>query len=345
MQIKDGHFPDGALAQACPLGRLEMTHSGKVETFRLAAVAVVDDQASGQPAILIRRATAEGAEISIFVRLAPELNAVDVSYRGEQLPRTDSRLHAALHTDLGTALPEYELIHDHPFGLSTIDPQGEYWRKYPTGDWMTSPQEYEKVHNPFTALQLLDFSAGDRGLLFVHDGSQALWREGATVKHVLTMYDAWDEDYYVDTINVNVRIVPHGPLTHARRWKIAQEFVRPPYVAVGAGEGGELPPAFAGLWCDAEHVAVTACYRETPDAGAGLEDYASAAIAYPYVVRLVEWNGQPGPVRIAFPGEIAAAYRTESLGRAAGDLAGGTGSIAHWGSHRVECRDAAGAPV
>ena len=314
VQIKDAHFPDGALAQACPLGRLEMTHSGTVETFRLAAVAVVDDQASGQPAILIRRATADGAEISILVRLAPELDAVDVSYRGEHLPRTDSRLHAALHTDLGTALPEYELIHDHPFGLSTIDPQGEYWRKYPTGDWMTSPQEYEKVHNPFTALQLLDFAAEDRGLLFVHDGSQAFWREGATIKHVLTMYDAWDEDYYVDTININVRIVPHGPLTHALRWKIAQEFVRPPYAAVGAGEGGELPPAFAGLWCDAEHVAVTACYRETPDAGAGLEDYASAAIEYPYVVRLVEWNGQSGPVCITFPGEIAAAYRTNLLG-------------------------------
>jgi alpha-mannosidase len=215
---------------------------------------------------------------------------------------------------LGTALPEYELIHDHPFGLSTIDPHGEYWRKYPTGDWMTSPQEYEKVHNPFTALQLLDFSAKDRGLLFLHDGSQALWREGSTIKHVLTMYDAWDEDYYVDTIAINVRIVPHGRLTHARRWKLAQEFVRPPYVAVGEGEAGELPPAFAGLWCDAEHVAVTACYRETPDAGTGLDDYAGAAIDYPTVVRLVEWNGQSGPVRVAFPGEIAAVHRTNLLG-------------------------------
>ena len=90
--------------------------------------------------------------------------------------------------------------------------------------------------------------------------------------------------------------------------------MRPPYAAVGEGEGGELPPQFAGLWCDAEHVAVTAYYRETPEAGAGLDDYAGAAIAYPTVVRLVEWNGQSGPVRIAFPGEIAAAYRTNLLG-------------------------------
>ncbi len=294
VQIQDAHFPEGALSPACPLGTLEMTCSDKVETFGQAAVAVVEDETSGQPALMIRRATAEGAEIAILVRLAAELDAVDVSYRGEHLPRTDSRLHAALHTDLGTALPEYQLIHDHPYGLSAIDPQGEYWRKYPTGDWMTSPQVYEKVHNPFTALQLLDFAGEERGLLFVHDGSQALWREGTVIKHVLTMYDAWDEDYYVDKIDINVRIVPHGRLTHAARWKIAQEFVRPPYVAVGEGAAGELPPAFAGLWCDAEHVAVTACYRETPEAGAGLDAYAGAAIEYPTVVRLVEWNGQVG---------------------------------------------------
>ena len=161
MQIQDAHFPDGALSQACPLGRLEMTREREGrDVFAWLPSPSSTIEASGQPALLIRRATDEGAEISIFVRLAAELDAVDVSYRGEHLPRTDSRLHAALHTNLGTALPEYELIHDHPFGLSTIDPQGEYWRKYPTGDWMTSPQVYEKVHNPFTALQLLDFCRG-----------------------------------------------------------------------------------------------------------------------------------------------------------------------------------------
>jgi alpha-mannosidase len=314
VQIKDAHFPGGALAATCPLGQLEMTRNGELQTFDRSAVAVLDDAAHGQPGILIRRATQDGAEISIFVRLAPELDAVDVSYRGERLPRTDSRLHAALRTTLGAALEQVELIHDHPYGVSSIEPQGEYWRKYPTGDWMTSPQEYEKVHNPFTALQFLDFSAGERGLLFLHDGSQAFWKEGSAVKQVLTMYDAWDEDYFVDSIDVNMRIVPHGRLTHALRWKLAQEFVRPPYTAVGRGDAGDLPATFAALWCDAEHVAVTACYRETPEAGAGLGDYAGADIAYPTIVRLVEWNGQEGTVRLAFPGEIAAAYRTNLMG-------------------------------
>ena len=88
VQIQDSHFPEGALSPACPLCQLEMTRGEKVETFSEAAVDVVADEASGQPALLIRRATEEGAEISIFVRLAAELEAIDVSYRGEHLPRT-----------------------------------------------------------------------------------------------------------------------------------------------------------------------------------------------------------------------------------------------------------------
>ena len=158
---------------------------------------------------------------------------------------------------------------------------------------MTSPQVYEKVHNPFTALQLLDFDDGERGVLFLHDGSQGMWRDGDCVQHILSMYDAWDEDYFVGSLDVNVRIVPHGPLAHADRWKMAQDFVRPLLAAASDQPGGDLPPVFAGLWCDADNVAVTAYYRETEESGAHLEDYAGRGIGYPYVVRLVEWNGQP----------------------------------------------------
>ncbi len=262
------------------------------------------------------------------MQLAPELDAVDVRYRGEGLPRTDSRLHGSLHTDLGAALDAYTLIHDHPYGVSAIAPRGDYWRKYPTGDWMTSPQVYEQVHRPFTALQLLDFAAQDpaaangRGLLFLHDGSQAFWQEDSgVVKQVLTMYDAWDEDYYVDRIDIAMRVVPHGPLTHAARRQLAQEFVRPVAAAAGVGEGGELPRVFAPLWCAAPNVTVAALYRETPEAGAGLDRYAGAGVGCPYVVRLVEWNGQGGPVQVAFPGAIAGAWRTNLLGEVVEPLA------------------------
>lgn len=313
-QITSKEFPDGLLRADCPLALLEMTCHDVVETFALATVEVTEDPATRQPTITIRRVTQEGATLTILVRLAPHLDAVDVSYRATDLPRTDSRMHSALHTTLGVALPSFQLIHDHPFGVSPIRAEGEYWRKYPTGDWMTSPQVYEKVHNPFTAQQLLDFDDGERGVLFLHDGSQGMWRDEDRVQHILTMYDAWDEDYFVGSLDVNVRIVPHGPLAHADRWKMAQAFVRPLATAASDQLGGDLPLAFAGLWCDAENVAVVAYYRETEDSGVHLEEYAGRGVDYAYVVRLVEWNGQPVHARLAFPGNIAAAYRTNLMG-------------------------------
>ena len=101
---------------------------------------------------------------------------------------------------------------------------------------------------------------------------------------------------------------------HAERWRLAQEFVRPAAAAVGRGEGDDLPATFAPLWCEASNATVTALYRETPESGADLESYAAVGVAYPYVVRLVEWNGQAGPVQVAFPGEIGGAWRTNLLG-------------------------------
>lgn len=314
VQIVSNDFPEGVLSPDCPLAQLEMTRKEQVERFDLAEIAIEQDAATSQPMVVVRRATAQGAQLTVFVRIAPHLDAVDLSYRADDLPRTDSRMHAALHTTLGVALPSFQLIHDHPFGLSTIRAEGEYWRKYPTGDWMTSPQVYEKVHNPFTALQLLDFDGGERGLLYLHDGSQGMWREGDKVQNILTMYDAWDEEYFVSTLDINVRIIPHGPLTHAERWKQAQAFLRPLRVAIGSAQDGRLPPQFAGLWCESEHVAVVAYYRETEEAGAKLEDYAGTGMVYPYIVRLVELNGQSETVKIAFPGEIAAAFQTNLMG-------------------------------
>lgn len=241
-QITSTEFPDGLLRADCPLACLEMTRHGAVETFALAAVEVTEDPATRQPMVTIRRVTQESATLTILVRLVPHLDAVDVSYQATDLPRTDSRMHSALHTTLGVALPAFQLIHDHPFGVSPVRAEGEYWRKYPTGDWMTSPQVYEKVHNPFTALQLLDFDDGERGVLFLHDGSQRMWRDGDCVQHILTMYDAWDEEYFVGSLHVNVRIVPHGPLAHADRWKTAQAFVRPLATAASDQHRADLPP-------------------------------------------------------------------------------------------------------
>ncbi|MGE5603575.1 MAG: glycosyl hydrolase-related protein [Nitrososphaerales archaeon] len=311
-QIGAPVFPDGVLRPECPLAGIAMRRAGEDEGFPQAEVTAAGTEAA--PAIEIRRHGREGAELLVTVTLAETLDAVDVHYCAEGLPRPDGGVAAALRTTIGINLPAARLIHDHPYGVSEIQARGKYVRKYPTGDWMTSPQVYEEVHGPFTALQLLDLCDGDRGLLYLHDGNQAFLRDGEAVQHILTMYDPWDEDYFVDRVDVHVRLSPHGPLNHAERWCLAQEFTRPAFLASAPEAGGDLPEKGGWFVCDAPGVAMTALYREAESAGQGFEGYAGEGIGFPYVVRLVELNGEPATARLTVPGPVAAAYRTNLLG-------------------------------
>src|SRR5262249_33817195 len=156
-------FPQGALRADCALAALEMTHGGQVERFEQVAV-TLRRETSG-PEILIHRrrhgSTEAQADLAIRIRIAQELDAVDISYTAFQLPRPDGGMHTALQTAIAVDLPTSRLIHDHPYGVSEVRGEGTYLRKYPTGDWMTSPQVFEEVRNPFTALQLLDFDDGE----------------------------------------------------------------------------------------------------------------------------------------------------------------------------------------
>jgi alpha-mannosidase len=185
---------------------------------------------------------------------------------------------------------------------------------------MTSPQWFETVENPFTALQFADLSDGQRGLLVLHDGSQAMLRDGEQVQHLLTLYDPWDEDYFVSDLDVRVRLIPHGFISHAERWRLAQEFTRPVLVTQAKESGGDLPARSCLLFCDAPNVLATALYRETEEAGRGLSDYAGAGLGYPFVLRLVEFDGAATTARLCFSTAVAAAWRTNLLGEIAHPL-------------------------
>jgi alpha-mannosidase len=225
-----------------------------------------------------------------------------------------------LTTRLAIDLPGARLIHDHPYGLSEIRAERDHVRKYPTGDWMTTPQVFETIDRPFTSLQLLDVDDGRRGLLVLHDGSQAMHREDeASVRHVLSMHDPWDEDYFVAALHARVRLVPHARLENATRWRLAQEFTRPALVrpAGGAQVAGaaSLLETFSAVGVAGDGVFVTAFYREDSSSGAQLENYAGHGIAHPYIVRLVEFNGRDTVARLTVPGPVAAAFRTNLLGQ------------------------------
>jgi alpha-mannosidase len=323
-QIASAEFPNGALRADCPLAAIEMTRAGTIERFAEVEVRLAYDAAQLQIHIQrrCRGSSASQADLLIRIDIAQELDAVDISYASPRLPRPDGRMHAALHTTISVDLPAFRLIHDHPYGVSEIRAEGTYLRKYPTGDWMTSPQVFEEVRNPFTALQFLDFDDGVRGLLYLHDGSQAMLRDGDHVHNILSMYDPWDEDDFGAQLDARVRLVPHGALTHAQRWRLAQEFTRPALIEPGerfsdtssARSAADLPALFGPIWCDAPNVVVGAFYRESEAAGARLGNYAGAGMAYPYVLRLVELEGQATTAQVRVVGPVAAAYRANLLG-------------------------------
>lgn len=319
-QITSVDFPNGLLHDHAPLIRLEMTRSGEVDAFD----AAVDVQISSK-AISITRSGRDRGQITVGISLAPELDAIDVNYYAEGLPRPDARMHAALQTTMALNLPNARLIHDTPYAVSEIQAMDKkYLRKYPTGEWMTSPQVFEEVINPFTAYSMLDLDDGERGLLYLHNGSQAFFRvpgESLSVKNILSMYDAWDEDYFVDTLDARFRLVPHGKLDHTARWKLAQEFRRPALLAKSEKSGGDLPAHFSPLMCDAPNVAITAFYRETEESGSGLENYAGQGMGIGFVVRLVELNGTITTATLRLPGKLGTAYRTNLMGEISEPLA------------------------
>jgi alpha-mannosidase len=330
-QIRSANFPEGALPEGAFLADLSFTRQNQVDRFTGAQVSLQGE--ADQPAIQIVRLGRDGARVVTTIRLAPDLEAVDIHYQAENLPRPDPRLAAALQTTLTANLKDLTLTHDHPYGVSDIRAQGSYLRKYPTGDWMTSPQVFETIENPFTALQFLDLHDEERGLLCLHDGSQAYLRRNGSVIQILSMYDAWDEDYFVNSLEARVRIVPHGVLSNGQRWRLAQEFTRPVLrVSCGqkikhlpplcAGPGGELPEVFGGPTCEAPNVVITAFYREMEEAGRDLGAYAGQGLAYPYILRLVELDGKETLARVRVPGRTAAIFLTDLLGRPARAIPG-----------------------
>lgn len=236
-----------------------------------------------------------------------EINIDEPPDLDEIFPKIDGGLNAALQAEfkLGKAL---RIIADQPYGVAEIDPQGSYRKKYPTGDWMTSPQWFETVERPFQALTFVDLVADDgSGLLVLHDGSQQWFADEDGVRVILTAYDPWDEDRYDLTGECRFRLIPHQGLTHAQRWRLAQEFTAPPVYVTGEGTIPVQP--FSLVACDAPGVAITAVYRETE-----AFDREGEKLAYPTFVRLVELSGKESHVNLTFGATVDSAWRTNLLG-------------------------------
>lgn len=325
-QITSAAFPDGVLDQ--PLLLFEMTANG--EPDRLARM--LHDASAYVDKINLVRYSVSGAPLSVEVRLHPTLDALDLSISGSSGLRPDNGVAAALKTAFKFRIPDGRLIHDHPYGVSETHVQATYKRKYPTGEWMTSPQVFEDVENPFTSTSLLDFTNEERGVLLLHDHSPAFLRHDSAdgvlhVSNLLNMYDAWDEDYFQGEFTKRFRLLLHGKIDHVERWQRAQEFRRPVMTDLNADtrrhqpilEGQiagkpALPPVFSPVTCASDSVLVTAFYRESDVIGRDLPHYAGRGMGFPTIVRLVEFNGADAAVLLRVAGSVGAAYKTNLMG-------------------------------
>lgn len=245
-----------------------------------------------------------GGEAQAWLKLPDDCRALDLSLKFWRLPRPQPGMTKGIELQFEYSTIE-QLLADTPYLVEEATPGGDFKRKYPQGDWMTSTQWFETVTGGFTALSLVDTMAGHGGLLVTHDRTRQWFKRGNALACLLTMHDPWDEDYFVTDFDAAFRFIPHGEVSPAQKWRWAQEFQRPVvFTRVREGKTDRPIEEFSFLACEPEGVEVTALFREAR--GAGME--------HPFVFRLVEINGEVARAFVRFAGTIQRAVRTNLLG-------------------------------
>lgn len=326
-----------------------------------------DDDDDPSPVVGVGLATPTG-EVSILVMVEPTPcgRGVDLEITGS-FPRPAPGLNAGLKAHLRGDW--VDLVADTPYAVGSVAPTRTWRRKYPSGDWMTSEQWFEDVERPFVASSFVDLihEPGGAGTQVVHDGSQQWFRTDDGVDVMLCAYDPWDEArHHANEIEARLVVRPHdAPLRNAERVRFASEvsggtasqvvhpFDRTPTLpAIPSCLGG---PVVSGL----DGVIATSWHRESARSGEGLDGWAGHAFAeesegastHPFVLRLVEFDGVGGEVTVTFPGEVAAAAKTNLMGEVGPKgtmrLSVGEGSaprwadrsaVDHWSQVRFEVR-------
>lgn len=256
----------------------------------------------------------EETRYSCRLTLCEETQGSILVAQASELPPLDPGFGGAL--ELFFPLPELRsIIADTPYCAEAVQAGGSFLRKYPTGDWMTSDQWYEKVERPIYCSSFLDLELADgKRLAIAHDGSGQWFQRPGGLACVLTLYDPWDEQRWLDHFEAGFLLLPHRARKPAELWRIAQQFRRPLLLEPVAGGAG-LPERFGLLRCEPGNVVVTAAHREHQKAAEHCAGYfGGGSVRNPFVLRLVELDGEPAEVVLTVPGPVAAAARTNLLG-------------------------------
>lgn len=320
-QMFSPHAAGGHLAK--PLGVLSAGFDGERSEARTVKTEVAEAE-DGTPIVRTIREFADGAVVVVDYSMASGPGpGLHMSVEFEETPTVDGGFGGSVRASVDVGVRDPVLFADTPYAIERVEGGVEGKRKYPEGDWMTSPQWFETVRGAIFGASLLDLTeGGGAGLLVLHEGSGQFFRTGpAGVEHVLNAYDPWDEAHAELRGTVHVRYVPHGRLSHADRARMAMELVVPEF-AMCCGARGGMPERFGIGFEPKGGVLLHALYRESMKAGEHLPAWAGhrlreasgGACTHPYVARLVEWNGEPGEGLIRVPGRVAGAIRTNLMG-------------------------------
>lgn len=331
INVRDGSFRrlqvPGAMLQPGEEGatrpKVVWTSGGnRVESGHVESMQVLDDGASLELVF--------GPENRIVLRytLCPEMDAIDlhVGVNADGLA-PDPGIAASIQLVFGEPFLRDGVVADHPYSMETVRPSGPWHRKYPKGDWMTSPQWFETVDHSITGLTFVDLVSGHgEGLLIVHGGSQQWLFPDGEARCVLNMMDPWDEDRAVASGQKTLRLIPHAPISMAERRRLADASLTYfPGLSSSAYrtltpdsnplDGPALPARFSPVHCRSDNVVPSAFYRETEDfSGRDLPNYAGLEMGYPYVLRLVEYDGYEGEVELVVAGPIDRVAKTNLMG-------------------------------
>lgn len=222
---------------------------------------------------------------------------------------------------------------DSPYAVQMVGPGSSGRRKYPEGDWMTSPQWFEEVDNGFTSQSFTNIKLEGLATQFLicHAGNQQWFRETESVRNVILARDPWDGDNGHKWGYSSYALYLHDGISNAemvRRSATSKGMCQSNWITGSYYPASKrslpkkseiasppLPSDFSAVTVHAENVLATAFYREqSSHSGKDLPNYAAKHFSHPYILRLVEYNGESGEVEVTLPGPIAAAYKTNLLG-------------------------------
>jgi len=329
-QVYSSDFPEGMLSESSYLGQFAVQNAGAIEQFVRCETEIFTEEESKDHWVHFRRIGSDGSVVRFDVGLHGPDECLSLYFESENFPRPDPGIKAGLSLLIEPRIVDLCVRVDSAYDRHEVRPRMVASRKYPTGDWMTSPQWFEKIDSAFTALRSIDLSevSGERGVLISHTGGQQFFRTEDGVKLLITSYDPWDESYFRHCFYGTLRFYPHARVSDSELARLAHR------AAVGGSpisadtRSGDLPPVFGPLSVEnAPNVLAHAFFRESMKSGEHLPHWAGHRMFeasgglcdHPFVIRLVEWDGQPAEVTLKLAGPVAMAAKANLLGEVLSD--------------------------